>query len=974
MCRSLRNYNGDSLMGSFVNDAVYNDLNTDIDPANDVDIVFNNPGGLRADISCAVYPCVLTYGMMYSVLPFGNQTVVGEITGAQILELLNQSALLTKGAIQVAGMRYSFYNYKKVDPLAPPADPPTKRTYAWGAFDACVINKTTSVCEALDLNRTYRIATNEFLAPAGQDNFYAFKYVKNIEYYGDMLLGVNRWVNANYTETAPYNGALDGRITRDGNDDGGSIVPITILHHNDSHGNLAKGTYVGYTQLATLIKQERYYNPTRTLLLSGGDNIQGDSMMYYFKSAGLGYAADGTPLEPPLTTHPMMAVMNAMGYDAWTLGNHEYNFGSQIFTSVVGQAEFPTLQANVADDGQYGLAEIPVLPYIEKNIEGIKLAILGIGNHRVPNYELPSNIPGLSFSDPLVKAQELTDALGPTNDVVVALTHIGFTENLSSVEVDANVDTNMAATVSGLDVIIGSHSHTNPATGFGSYKYLPTFVSGPDGVPVLINQAYRYNNTLGEIILGVRPKAEGGYELVTRAGQYITVPLTTVEDPEIKAIVDPYVAALNVYNNTVIGQTTEPIDALKAFTQETNAANLQADASVYELAKNDITVDFHLSGAMTNRKVADLATPASPVTLKVLDMFSLMPYENSLVVLNMNGPQLKAVLERGYRNYYYYKYVSGYGGYSYYTTCMLDVNDVGKIMYRDTSPELPDGNNVQALVINGQAIDFSDAETYYRVSTVNYLAAGSCNFNDAGVSLWPLNQIANDTQFYVRDAVIDYITYKTIVSPKIEGRLVFNDATDPLITINTPQAMDYEHPEILKIGFDVSDTPSGVALVEAWLDGVAVVDGQEIDLLTLALGDHELVVHAVDWYGNEATASVTFHVIATPQSLVDLLDRLFLEGEIDDMGVYTSLHSKLENYLKALDAGRFRPANQILAAFVNEVLAQSGNHITTEAAELLLADIAWVIAHPETAVDYRLTLGLIGTYFPEEVYLVLIVR
>ena len=62
---------------------------------------------------------------------------------------------------------------------------------------------------------------------------------------------------------------------------------------------------------------------------------------------------------------------------------------------------------------------------------------------------------------------------------------------------------------------------------------------------------------------------------------------------------------------------------------------------------------------MTNRKVADAATPASPVTLKVSDMFTLMPYENSLVVLSMNGPQIKAVLERGYRNYYYYKYVPG---------------------------------------------------------------------------------------------------------------------------------------------------------------------------------------------------------------------------------------------------------------------------------------------------------------------------
>ena len=54
-------------------------------------------------------------------------------------------------------------------------------------------------------------------------------------------------------------------------------------------------------------------------------------------------------------------------------------------------------------------------------------------------------------------------------------------------------------------------------------------------------------------------------------------------------------------------------------------------------------------------------------------------------------------------------------------------------------------------------MNFNDATTYYKVSTVNYLAAGSCNFNDGGVTLWPLNQILNDTQYYVRDAVIDYV-------------------------------------------------------------------------------------------------------------------------------------------------------------------------------------------------------------------------
>ncbi len=1100
----IRNYDGDSLMGKFVNDAIYYDLNNDGIGINDVSMVFNNAGGLRADIACDTPPCLLTHGSLYSVLPFGNQTVVGNMTGAQIVELLNQSGSLYRGALQVAGVRYKFYRYAGGSP---------SKTFAWGAYDICVINGSN--CDPLDLAATYKVATNEFLAPAGQDGFLPFKYMTNITYWGDMLDGVERFVSANYgTIATAYNGTLDGRITRDGNDAGGSIVPITILHHNDMHGNLAKGTYVGYTQLATLIKQERAYNPDRTILLNGGDNIQGDAMSYYFKTAPTGFAVDGTVLDPPLNINPVIAAMNAMNYDAMTVGNHEYNFGKDVFVSVLSQANFPMLQANVEDDGSYGIASVPVVPYVEKTVgpEGIKVAILGIGNHRVPNYELPSNIPGLSFPNPITTAQDFSNILQPANDAVVALTHIGFTTNPASVEVDNNVDTIMAAEVSGLDAIIGSHSHTNPATGFGDYKYLPTIIGGPGNTPVIINQAYRYNNTLGEIILGMRAKDGGGYEVVSRAGQYLTVASTTLEDPTIKAIVDPYSALLTSYNNTVVGQTTAPIDALTAFTEETTGGNIQADASVFELESNGIDVDFHLSGAMTNKKVAATATPSSPVTLKVSDMFTLMPYENSLVVIEMNGPQLKAVLERAYRNYYYYKYVPGYGGYSYYTTCMLDTNNGNIITYNDLKPELPNGNNVVSLNFGGTEVDFSDASTFYRVSTVNYLAAGSCNFNNAGVSLWPLDQLVADSQLYVRDAVINYIKHESTVSPAVEGRLSFisdtqgpeitinapvekiyspvdtltidfavsdavsgvksseakldgvvvtngqaidlatlaqgehtfmvqavdkvgleasktvtfnydsmapditiispeakaygpadtltidfavedlvsgvksveadldgvvvtngqvidltalaegehvftvkavdnvdiegsksvtfiYDSASPVITIVSPEAKAYTHPEKITLDFNAVDDTSGVKTLEAKLDGVVVTNGQIIDFYTLALGDHTFEVKAVDNAGNEATTTVAFSITATTDSLAASLNRFFSEGKIDNAGILNSLLKKLEM------KGNSKNFANKLQAFINEVEAQSGKHVTAEAAALLKADALWVIAH-----------------------------
>jgi 2',3'-cyclic-nucleotide 2'-phosphodiesterase (5'-nucleotidase family) len=767
-----RNYEGDQTMGAFIQDAIYWDLNTDGNPDSDADMVFNNPGGIRADIVVTgTLPYTLTYGMLYSVLPFGNQTIVGDMTGAQIVELLNQSATLFKGALQPGGLRYSFFHYRETEAWSTPT--------AWGAFDIEVFDRDSETWEPLDLEHTYRVATNEFLAPAGQDGFIPFKYMTNISYWGDMLDGVNRWVAANYTVDDPYEAVLDGRINRVGDNETGPVIPVNILHNNDSHGRLSKTSYVGYTQLATLVKQIRAHNPDRTLLLNAGDQIQGDSMMYYFKDAPTGYAADGTELPDELTLHPMMAVMNALGYDAMTVGNHEYNFGNQVFTSVLGQAEFAMLQANVTDTGEYGIADVPVEPYATFLVgpEEISIAVLGIGNHRVDRYELPSNIVGLEFQNPIETAQDLAPGLKAANDAVIALTHIGFTQNPASIEVDENVDTVLAAETPGVDIVIGGHSHTSPVTGFGPYKYLPTVIAGPGNTPVIVTQAQRYNAFLGEVVLGFVDDGEGGYELVSRAGRYHAVTMETEEDPEIKAIVDPYLALLEVYNNTEIGQTSVPIDARTAYTEETNAANLQADAAVWELGQQGIEVDFHLSGAMTNGFVAETATITDPVTLKVADMFSLMPYENSLVVLELNGPQLKQILERAYRNYYYYKYVEGRGGYSYYTTCMLAINSSdNQVFYRDTYMDLPTGDNVVGLKIGDTFVDFEDDETYYNVSTVNYLAAGSCNFSDEGETIWPLDQIIHDTQYYVRDSVIKYIdAQEDIIAPAIEGRLVFQD-------------------------------------------------------------------------------------------------------------------------------------------------------------------------------------------------------
>jgi 2',3'-cyclic-nucleotide 2'-phosphodiesterase (5'-nucleotidase family) len=427
---------------------------------------------------------------------------------------------------------------------------------------------------------------------------------------------------------------------------------------------------------------------------------------------------------------------------------------------MLGQLEMPILgKLNLDDDGSYGFVNDHVQDYLNLEVNGLKVSIFGLTNPRVYRYELPTNIPGLTFypvlpvTEPIV--QEIVSNENP--DLLVGLTHIGYSEYGDETDSDILIAENIAD----IDVLIGGHSHTflDPAVMVSSDL-------NPGGT--LIAQTGRYAMDLGKVNVGF---LDG--EIVLREGYLIPATELAV-DPEVEAYLQPFVDELGVYTSTVIGQTTAPIDALQAYTQETSGANVQADAAVYELTADGIGVDFHLSGAMSNRAVAAGATETNPVTLTVNDMYTLMPYENSLLVMSMNGPQIKEVLERGYRNYWYYKYDPAHGGYSYYTTCMLTTDAGNVITYSDPGAGTPpDGDNVVSLTLDGVPVDFSDTTTYYNVSSVNYLAAGSCNFNNAGETIWPLDQIVADTQFYVRDSVIDYITAMGTISPAVEGRLVF---------------------------------------------------------------------------------------------------------------------------------------------------------------------------------------------------------
>ncbi len=148
--------------------------------------------------------------------------------------------------------------------------------------------------------------------------------------------------------------------------------------------------------------------------------------------------------------------------------------------------------------------------------------------------------------------------------------------------------------------------------------------------------------------------------------------------------------------------------------------------------------------------------------------------------------------------------------------------------------------------------------------------------------------------------------------------------------------------------------------IEALLDGAVVKNGEDIDLYTLALGDHTFTVNAVDKAGNASTQSVTFSVTATVDSLKTAVDRFYQDGSIKNKGVYKFLMDKLT---AASNSTKPEVTSAYLNSFILQVKLHSGRLIKTQSADLLIADAKWVITHlPDTTAPVHQDLFTAGGF------------
>ena len=251
---------------------------------------------------------------------------------------------------------------------------------------------------------------------------------------------------------------------------------LTILHTNDTHScilplnkNLADTVIAGrggYIRRATMIEQERQKDPS-LLLFDSGDFSQGSSYYTMFKG------------------DVEVKLMNEMGYDAATIGNHEFDFGLENMVRLFRMAKFPIICSNY-DFAGTELAEI-VKPYVVMKRNGIKIGLFAL----CPQLEglvFAKNYGPLTYLNPSEVAQQMIDLLKQQKkcDVVICLSHLGW--QVSEYPCDRVI-----RETSGLDLVLDGHSHT--------YLEHLEYVKDKSGRMVPVDQNGKHAAFVGKISL-----------------------------------------------------------------------------------------------------------------------------------------------------------------------------------------------------------------------------------------------------------------------------------------------------------------------------------------------------------------------------------------------------------------------------------------------------------------------------------------
>ncbi len=470
-----------------------------------------------------------------------------------------------------------------------------------------------------------------------------------------------------------------------------TTVGVTIVHVTDFHGSLVSedtdrstGKRIGGAAVvAGFIEAERGASRGEVLLVDSGDMMQGSALSNLTRGAAV------------------IDFMNATGFDACAIGNHEFDWGVGVLKERIAQAEFPFLCANVfLDEGDQDEGDVRpdwAVPSALVEKAGLKIGIIGVVTVDVPALVNPKHLGGLRFDAPAPIVNELAPKLREEGaQLVVALAHIGGQQ-----EEDGTITGPLARFASGLegvDAVFGGHSHT--------------VVSGRvDSVPVMISASN--GRAIG--VMRVEVDTSRGKSSVVK--QEIKRTFVDQVEPEksIESVVDSFQKKFAGEMDRVIAVAAEDIRRSR---RESPLGNLVCDIMREKAAA---TVAFQNSGGIR----ADL--DEGPITVR--EMYRILPFDNTIVTMYLTGEQIRGLLEHG---------TSGSG-----------VVQSSGLRY-SYEPEAPRGSRIREITLeDGTALE---PEGLYLVATNDYMAGGGDRYEIFGHG----KDITN-TQLLLRDEVVAWM-------------------------------------------------------------------------------------------------------------------------------------------------------------------------------------------------------------------------
>jgi 5'-nucleotidase / UDP-sugar diphosphatase len=382
---------------------------------------------------------------------------------------------------------------------------------------------------------------------------------------------------------------------------------LTVMHTNDTHtwhepqpdGN------GGVARQATVVNQIRA-EVENTLLVDGGDRFTGT--LYQSEYEG----------------QDNVQIMNLLGYDVMTLGNHEFDYGEATLEAFLSGLNFPAVSANV---------DFSAFPALDELVEGT--TILEVGGQQIgviglttPETDNISNAsPDITFDSDLVAvAQAAVDALTEQGvNKIILLTHTGIEEDLV-----------IAPQLSGVDIFIGGHSHTLLSNAYtAGVREFPIVMEGTDGNPIIYAQAGEKTIYLGR--LNVVFNAEG--VLTSWTGDTILLSHYITPNPEMQTLMDGLAGPIEELRATSTGATTDVFltgDRRVCRVEECNLGNLITDA---------MRADTGAQIAITNGGGIRADIEEGDVT--VGDVFTVLPFGNTVATFELTGADVIAALENG---------------------------------------------------------------------------------------------------------------------------------------------------------------------------------------------------------------------------------------------------------------------------------------------------------------------------------------